>query len=150
MTIAFGNDHAGYIHRKEALTILKDFGVSVIDHGTDSPEPVDFPLLTKDVCRTVLLGKAQRGILLCGTGLGSAMAANRYKGVRAGVCHDTHSAHQGVEHDDMNVMCLGAQIVGPWLMRDLIGAFLNAQFDATEDVIRRVGMLDKTGTDINE
>lgn len=150
MTIAFGNDHAGYIHRKEVLAVLNDLGITVIDLGSDSPQPIDFPLLTREVCRTVINGKAQRGLLLCGTGLGSAMAANRFKGIRAGVCHDTYSAHQGVEHDDMNVMCLGAQIVGPWLMKDLISAFLNARFDGTEDVVRRVGQLEQSGVDINK
>jgi ribose 5-phosphate isomerase B len=149
MTIAFGNDHAGYRLRAEVLATLRNLGVEVLDHGSDSPEPVDFPVISRKVCRTVLGGKADRGILLCGTGIGAAMASNKYKGVRAGVCHDTYSAHQGVEHDDMNILCIGAQIVGPWLIKDIVKAFLEAKFDGTEDVARRCGMMNELGSDLD-
>ena len=148
MKIAFGNDHAGFRLRREALAILSEMNVEVRDFGSESPDPVDFPILSKSVCRAVLDGTAERGILLCGTGLGAAMAANRYRGIRAGVCHDTYSAHQGVEHDDMNILCLGGQIIGPWLIKDIIEVFLEARFDGTEDVSRRVGMLDAHGIDL--
>lgn len=148
MKIAFANDHAGYLQRDSALELLGELGVEVIDHGSDSPDPVDFPVLSREVCKSVASGEADRGFLLCGTGVGSAMAANRYKSIRAGLCHDTHSAHQGVEHDDMNVLCVGAQIVGPWLMRDIVKAFLDAVFDGTPDVVRRVAMLNEIGEEI--
>ena len=148
MTVSFGNDHAGFRLRHDLLEYLATLSFRVIDHGNNSPDPVDFPVLSRAVCRSVLSGEAERGILLCGTGLGAAMAANKYQGIRAGVCHDTHSAHQGVEHDDMNILCIGGQIVGPWLTRDIVASFLVAVFDATEDVVRRVGMLNALGTDI--
>lgn len=142
MTIAFGNDHAGFRLKKDALSILDAFGVTVIDLGSNSETPVDFPAISLAVCKALIAKKADRGILLCGTGLGSAIAANRFLGIRAGVCHDTYSAHQGVEHDDMNILCMGAQIIGPWLMKDIIGNFIWAEFDNTEDVVRRVRQLD--------
>lgn len=148
MKIAFANDHAGYLQREFALKLLNELGVEVIDHGSDSSDPVDFPVLSRAVCKSVASGEADRGFLLCGTGIGSTMAANRYKSIRAGLCHDTHSAHQGVEHDDMNVLCVGAQIVGPWLMRDIIKAFLGAVFDGTPDVVRRVAMLNEIGEEL--
>jgi ribose 5-phosphate isomerase B len=141
MTIAFGNDHAGFVLRDEVLEILKDLKIDVIDNGTYSDEPVDFPIISADVCRAVLDGRADRGLLLCGSGIGAAIAANKVNGIRAGLCHDTYCAHQGVEHDDMNVMCLGARIIGPWLASEIIRAFVSAKFDNTEDVVRRVGML---------
>ena len=148
--IAFGNDHAGYRVREEVLAYLKTQDVEIIDHGSDSPDPVDFPILSRNVCETVLSGKADKGILLCGSGLGAAMAANKYRGIRAGVCHDTYSAHQGVEHDNMNILCIGGQIVGPWLIKDIIKAYLIAEFDGTDDVVRRVGMVNSLGTVLNE
>lgn len=142
MTIAFGNDHAGFRLKKDALSILDAFGVAVIDLGSDSETPVDFPVVALAVCKALIEKKADRGILLCGTGLGAAMAANRFRGIRAGVCHDVYSAHQGVEHDNMNILCMGAQIIGPWLMKDIIANFIRAEFDSTEDVVRRVQQLD--------
>jgi ribose 5-phosphate isomerase B len=141
MTIAFGNDHSGFPLKSEVLRILADYGAEVIDHGCHSSERVDFPNIVADVCRTITDGKAERGILLCGTGIGASMAANKTPGIRAGLCHDTYCAHQGVEHDDMNVMCLGAMIVGPWLAKDLISAFLDARFSDEVHFRRRVDML---------
>ncbi len=148
--IAFGNDHAGYRVREEVLAYLRTLDVEVIDHGSDSPDPVDFPVLSRSVCATVLSGQADRGILLCGSGLGAAMAANKYRGIRAGVCHDTYSAHQGVEHDNMNMLCIGGQIVGPWLIKDIIHAYLAAVFDNTADVVKRVEMIDVLGTVLSD
>lgn len=141
MKIALGNDHCGFPLKDRVQEILARLGLSVIDHGCHSTEPVDFPVVVADVCRTILDGKADRGLLVCGTGIGAAMAANKTPGIRAGVCHDTYSAHQGVEHDDMNVMCIGAMIVGPWLVEDLITAFIRAEFSTSEEFRRRVGML---------
>ena len=141
MRIALGNDHAGYGMKAEVMSILKSLGVEVINHGCDSPEPVDFPDIARKVCDSVRQGKADRGIMVCGTGVGAAIAANKIPGIRAAICHDVHCAHQGVEHDDVNVMCLGAQIIGPWLAKDLIAAFIKAQFSTDEDFRRRVRKL---------
>jgi ribose 5-phosphate isomerase B len=139
--IALGNDHDGYRMKAEVMSILKSSGVEVIDHGCHSPEPVDFPDIARKVCDSVRKGEADRGIMVCGTGVGAAIAANKIPGIRAAICHDIHCAHQGVEHDDVNIMCLGAQIIGPWLARDLIIAFLKAQFSTDEDCRRRVRKL---------
>jgi len=100
-------------------------------------------VIVADVCSTINEGRAERGLLVCGTGIGASMAANKTPGIRAGLCHDIHSAHQGVEHANMNVMCIGAMIVGPWLARDLIAACVNARFSTSEEFRRRVGMLDE-------
>ncbi len=143
MTIALGNDHCGYPLKSDVISILESLGLEFIDHGCQSTEPVDFPVIVGDVCRTVNDGRADRGLLICGTGIGAAMAANKTPGIRAGLCHDTYSAHQGVEHDDMNVMCIGAMIVGPWLAKDLITAYVNARFSESEEFRRRVGMLNE-------
>ncbi len=104
---------------------------------------MDFPVIAGKVCDGVTAGTAERGLLICGTGVGAVIAANKRAGIRASIGQDVHSAHQGVEHDDVNVMCIGAQIVGPWLARDLVRAYVEASFDATEDHVRRVGMLDE-------
>ena len=142
MIIAFGNDHAGYPLKAELLQTLKELGVEVVDFGSSGPEPVDFPDIARRVCDAVRSGTAERGIMLCGTGIGACMAANKIPGIRAGVCHDVHSAHQGVEHDDMNVLCLGAKIIGAWLARDILATFISAEFDADdEDLVRRVRKL---------
>jgi len=141
MIISLGNDHCGYPLKADVVSILESLRVEYIDHGCHSTDPVDFPVIVKDVCRTITEGRAERGLLICGTGIGAAMAANKTPGIRAGLCHDTYSAHQGVEHDDMNVMCIGAMIVGPWLARDLITAYLKAEFSTSADFRRRVDML---------
>lgn len=141
MRIAIGCDHAGYPMKAAVIEVIRDLGHEVEDLGTHSPEPVDFPDIARAVCSRVASGAASRGMLVCGTGVGAAIAANKRRGIRAAVCHDVHSAHQSVEHDDVNVMCIGAQIVGAWLARDLVRAFLEARFDATEDHRRRVAKL---------
>ncbi len=141
MKIALGNDHYGYPMKAEVRAVLDALGVEVLDFGCYNTDPVDFPDISRTVCDAVRHGEAERGIMLCGTGVGASMAANRVPGIRAAVCHDYHCAHQGVEHDDMNVMCIGAQIIGPWLAKDLIAAFINARFNSTEDYRRRVGKL---------
>src|SRR5690625_1803448 len=112
MKLAVGADHAGFPLKDTILKYLKSQGHEVIDHGTFSDEPVDFPVITKKVCSDVLSDKADRGLMICGTGVGASIAANKIQGIRASVCHDIYSAHQCVEHDNVNVMAIGAQIVG--------------------------------------
>jgi ribose 5-phosphate isomerase B len=141
MRIALGCDHAGFPMKAQVVEVIRALGHEVEDLGTHSPDPVDFPDIARAVCDRVASGRADRGMLVCGTGVGASIAANKLRGIRAAVCHDVHSAHQSVEHDDVNVMCIGAQIVGPWLARDLVRSFLEARFDANEDHRRRVAKL---------
>lgn len=141
MRIALGCDHAGYPMKAAVLEVIRGLGHEVEDLGTHTPDPVDFPDIARAVCDRVASGAVARGMLVCGTGVGAAIAANKRRGIRAAVCHDVHSAHQSVEHDDVNVMCIGAQIVGAWVARDLVRTFLEARFDATEDHRRRVAKL---------
>lgn len=141
MRIVIGSDHAGFPLKGEIAEHVRGLDHEVTDVGSFNSDPVDFPDISKMVCAAVKAGTADRGMLVCGTGVGASIAANKIRGIRAAVCHDMHSAHQSVEHDDVNVMCLGAQIVGPWLARDLVGAFLAARFEPTEDFKRRVAKL---------
>lgn len=141
MNIVIGSDHAGFPLKADVLAVLEELGHTVEDIGSFTPEPVDFPDIAGLLCQKVRDGAAERGILVCGTGVGAAIAANKINGIRAAVCHDVHSAHQSVEHDDVNVMCIGAKIVGPWLARDLVVAYLDAEFDRNEDFLRRVEKL---------
>ncbi len=141
MTISLGNDHAGFSLRGEVTGLLRSLGIPFIDHGTSTGDPVDFPDIVVPVCQDILAGRAGRGLLLCGSGVGASMAANKHRGIRASVIHDCCSAHQGVEHDDMNVICIGAQIVGPWLAREIVATFLRATFDAGPDHVRRLEKL---------
>lgn len=141
MKIAIGCDHAGFPMKALVIEEARALGHEVEELGSFTPAPVDFPDIARAVCDAVRKGDAARGILVCGTGVGASIAANKLRGIRASVCHDVHSAHQSVEHDDVNVMCIGAQIVGPWLARDLVAAFLRAEFHATEDHVRRVRKL---------
>ncbi|HEY2020840.1 ribose 5-phosphate isomerase B [Paraburkholderia sp.] len=141
MRIVVGSDHAGWPLKSAVIGHIRSLGHEVIDVGGFSDTPVDFPDIAQLLTSEVLAGRAERGIMVCGTGVGASIAANKIKGIRAAVCHDVHSAHQSVEHDDVNVMCLGAQIVGAWLATDLIDAFLAAQFSNDEDFRRRVEKL---------
>lgn len=141
MKLAIGSDHAGWTLKGGVVAHLKALGHEVVDVGSHDAEPVDFPDIAKALTAKVLSGEVQRGIMVCGTGVGAAIAANKVRGIRAAVCHDVHSSHQSVEHDDVNVMCIGAQIVGPWLANDLVAAFLDATFDDNEDYRRRVRKL---------
>ena len=141
MRIVLGCDHAGFPMKAAVAEVIRQLGHEVDDVGSHTPDPVDFPDIARTVCDKAVRGEADRGMLGCGTGVGASIAANKRRGIRAAVCHDAHSAHQSVEHDDVNVMCIGAQIVGPWLARDLVRAFLEAEFDATEDHRRRVAKL---------
>jgi ribose 5-phosphate isomerase B len=147
MKIAVGFDHAGFPLKKTVLDTIREAGHEPIDMGTDSTEPVDFPDYSEKVGRAVQSGQAERGILVCGSGVGACIAANKLKGVFAGLCHDTYSAAQGVKHDDMNVLCLGARVIGPELAIVLIDAFLSARYIGNdpggERLARRVGKIRK-------
>jgi ribose 5-phosphate isomerase B len=141
MKVVIGSDHAGWALKGGVIAHIKALGHEVVDVGSHDPKPVDFPDIAGSLTAKVLSGEAQRGIMVCGTGVGASIAANKVRGIRAAVCHDIHSAHQSVEHDDVNVMCIGAQIVGPWLANDLVASFLDAKFVDTEDHRRRVAKL---------
>jgi len=141
MRLVIGSDHAGWSLKATVVEHLLALGHDVSDVGCFDPTPVDFPDIARLVASGIVAGRVERGIMVCGTGVGASIAANKIKGIRAAVCHDVHSAHQSVEHDDVNVMCLGAQIVGGWLAKDLIDAFLSAQFATDEDFQRRVANL---------
>jgi ribose 5-phosphate isomerase B len=141
MRIVIGSDHAGFPLKSTIVDHIKSLGHDVMDVGSFNPDPVDFPDVAKNVTASIIAGTAERGLLVCGTGVGASIAANKVKGIRAAVCHDVHSAHQSVEHDDVNVMCIGAQIVGAWLATDLVDAYLKAEFSSDEDFRRRVRKL---------
>ena len=129
MRVAVGFDHRGVKLRERVLEDLAALGHEAVDLGTDQPEPrIDYPDKALELGRAVLAGDADRGILICGSGVGASVAAAKIPGIRAAICHDIYSAHQGVEHDDMNVLCLGSEVVGPELAADLIKAFLGAKF----------------------
>jgi ribose 5-phosphate isomerase B len=141
MKIALGNDHAGYSMKADVLAILDELGCQVTDFGCHSEDPVDFPDIARKVCDSVRSHETERGIMVCGTGVGAAIAANKIPGIRASVVHDVHCAHQGVEHDNMNVLTIGAKIIGPWLAKDIIKAYINAEFSSKEHFHRRVEKL---------
>jgi ribose 5-phosphate isomerase B len=141
MRLVIGSDHAGFALKGEVIAHMRALGHEVTDVGSYDPAPVDFPDIARMVARAITSGQAQRGLMVCGTGVGASIAANKMKGIRAAVCHDVHSAHQCVEHDDVNVMCVGAQIVGAWLAKDLITAYLAAEFSTDPDFRRRVAKL---------
>ncbi|TVR56465.1 MAG: RpiB/LacA/LacB family sugar-phosphate isomerase [Spirochaetaceae bacterium] len=141
MRISLGNDHAGFSMKADVLEILAELGCDVTDHGCHSTDPVDFPDIARKVCDQVRSGGADRGIMVCGTGVGASIAANKIPGIRASTVHDVHCAHQGVEHDDMNVLTMGAKIIGPWLARDIIKAYVEAEFGNEEHLRRRVAKI---------
>ena len=139
MRVAIGADHGGYALKDELKQFLQSLGHEMIDVGAHTLDPADdFPDFTRPLAESVASGQADRGIMICGSGVGASVAANKIKGIRASVCHDTYSAHQGVEHDDMNVLCLGARIVGIELARELTGAFLSAEYVPEERFQRRL------------
>ncbi|MEK6751431.1 MAG: ribose 5-phosphate isomerase B [Chloroflexota bacterium] len=145
MKIAVGCDHAGFPLKNVVIESVKAAGHEVIDVGTFSADAVDFPDFTKKVGEKIQNGEAERGILICGSGIGAAIAANKMKGVYASICHDTYSAAQGVLHDAMNVLCMGGRVIGPELVKVLIPAFLNARYlgndEGGERLARRVGKI---------
>jgi len=139
MRIAIGADHGGFPIKADLVALLKKLGHEVVDvgaHTLDSSD--DYPDFARAVGQAVQRGEAERGIVICGSGVGACVAANKLRGIRAGVCHDTYSAHQGVEHDDMNVLCLGGRVVGIEVARELVQAFVGARFSGEERHARRV------------
>jgi ribose 5-phosphate isomerase B len=141
MRVAIGCDHAGFPLKETVAIAVKKAGHEPLDLGTNSSDRVDYPEYAIKVAQAVLQGRAERGILVCGSGVGVCIAANKIKGIYAGVCHDTYSAHQAVEHDDMNVLCLGARIIGPEIAVEIVRAFLGATFSNEDRHKRRVGMI---------
>jgi RpiB/LacA/LacB family sugar-phosphate isomerase len=138
MRIVIGADHAGFELKQVIGNDLRHLGHEVIDVGTASVEPVDYPDYAEAVGKVILDGKADRGVLVCGSGVGASVAANKLPGIRAALCHDTYSARQGVEHDDMNILVLGGRVIGAELARELLRAFLAAGFTKEERHRRRL------------
>ena len=138
MKLVVGSDHAGFQLKNEMANLLHSLGHEVLDVGAYDERPSDYPDFAEAVGRAVLDGRAERGVLICGSGVGASVAANKLVGIRAGMCHDTYSAHQGVEHDKMNVLVLGSRVVGVMLAEDLVKAFLGAQFTGEERHVRRL------------
>ena len=140
--LVIGCDHAGFPLKGPMMQTLRSWGHTVTDIGTYSADPVDFPDIAQKLSHEILAGRCQRGIMICGTGVGAAIAVNKIAGMRAALCHDTYCAHQCVEHDDVNVLCLGAWIIGPKLAEEVLHAYLNARFASQDpDLQRRVQKL---------
>ncbi len=145
--IALAADHAGFELKEKIAAHLQGAGFEVMDLGTGDEEPVDYPDFALAIGEALREGRAERGILICGSGVGACVAANKMKGIRAGLCHDTYSARQGVEHDDINVLCLGARVIGEELARELILTFLAARFTGEERHLRRLAKVNAIETD---
>ena len=143
MKIVIGGDHAGYALKERLLPYLERQGHEVLHVGSFTPEMVDFPDIAQKLCQAILNGEAQRGIMVCGTGVGAAIACNKVPGIRASVVHDLYTAHQCVEHDNVQVMAIGGQIIGPTVAEELIDLFLNAQFSESEEFRVRVAKLEQ-------
>lgn len=141
MRIVIGSDHAGFQLKVAVGDFLRSLGHEVLDVGAFNENPSDYPDYAEAVGRAILDGKAERGILICGSGVGASVAANKLPGIRAAMCHDTYSAHQGVEHDDLNVLVLGSRVIGVMLAQELVKAFLGAKFSNEERHARRVGKI---------
>ena len=138
MRTAIGSDHAGFELKAFLANFLRELGDEVVDVGTHNTDPVDYPDFAEAVGKAILDGRADRGVLVCGSGVGASVAANKMHGIRAGLCHDTYSAHQGVEHDEMNVLVLGGRVIGPALAQELVRAFAGARFTNEERHVRRL------------
>lgn len=138
MKLAIGSDHAGLDLKKGLADYLTKSGHQVVDVGTYTTDSVDYPDYAEKVGGAVLSGEAERGILICGSGVGASVAANKVKGIRAGLCHDVYSAHQGVEHDDMNVLVLGGRVIGPQTAIELVNAYVGAAYTAEDRHARRL------------
>ena len=141
MIVAVACDHAGLALKQVVLDTVRRLGHEPLDLGTNSIEPVDYPDIAEAVGRAIQTGKAERGIVVCGSGVGAAVAANKLNGIRAGVSHDTYSARQAVEHDDVNVLSLGARVIGPSLAESLLEAYLGAAFSGEARHVRRIGKI---------
>ena len=139
MRVAVAFDHRGVHLRDRVLETLRDGGHDAVDLGTDTDAVrIDYPDKARELGEAIRRGDAERGVLVCGSGVGASVAACKLRGIRAAICHDTYSAHQGVEHDDMNVLCLGSEIVGPSLAAELVRAFVAARFDGGERYVARL------------
>jgi ribose 5-phosphate isomerase B len=144
MRIAVAFDHRGVKLREKILEVLAELGHEAVDLGTDAPQPrIDYPDKAREIGEAIRSGDAERGVLCCGSGVGASVAASKLPGIRAAICHDVYSAHQGVEHDDMNVLCLGSEVVGAELAADLVRAFLRARFDGGERYVRRLQKIEE-------
>lgn len=143
MKLVIGSDHAGFPLKGPLIKLLQSWKYSVKDVGSFNPEPVDFPDIALLLADEIISGRAERGIMVCGTGVGAAIACNKIQGIRAALCHDTYSAHQCVEHDNVNVLCIGAQIIGLSVAEEILNNFLNARFSTEEQFRRRVKKLDE-------
>ncbi len=143
MKIAVACDHRGFPLKPKVIEVIRHTGHEVLDLGTNSSSPVDYPDYAKAAGEAIQKGKADRAVLLCGSGVGASVAANKLKGIRAGLCHDIYSVHQGVEHDDMNVLSLGAGIIGPAIAEELVQAFLKAKFKGEKRHVRRLEKVKK-------
>lgn len=139
MKVVIGSDHAGFQLKNAMGDLLRSMGNDVLDVGAFNENPSDYPDFAEAVGRAVLDGKAERGVLVCGSGVGASVAVNKLPGIRAGMCHDTYSAHQGVEHDNINILVLGSRVIGVALAQDLVRAFMNAKFSDEERHVRRLG-----------
>jgi RpiB/LacA/LacB family sugar-phosphate isomerase len=140
--VALAADHAGFELKEKIAGYLEAKGFEVMDLGTHDEEPVDYPDFARAIGRVLQEEKAEKGILICGSGVGACVAANKMSNVRAGLCHDTYSAHQGVEHDDINVLCLGARVIGEELAKEVVSAFLAARFTGEERHVRRLAKIE--------
>jgi ribose 5-phosphate isomerase B len=138
MRIAVASDHAGFPLKETVIEAAREADVEVLDLGTDGPQRVDYPDYAEKAIYALQSGQIERAVLICGSGVGMCIAANKFKGINASVCHDIYSAHQGVEHDNMNVLCLGSLIVGKELAKELVRAFLAAQYSTEERFHKRV------------
>ncbi len=141
MHVAIAADHAGFPLKQEIIPFLSGEGHAVLDLGTSSSEPVDYPDFAEALALAILEGRAERGVLICGSGVGASVAANKVPGIRAGICHDAYSAHQGVEHDNMNVLVFGSRIIGVALARDLVAIFLSARYTGEARHARRLAKI---------
>jgi ribose 5-phosphate isomerase B len=144
MRVAVAFDHRGVKLRERVLEEIVRAGHEPVDLGTDSPEPkIDYPDKAREVGEAIRAGDAERGVLVCGSGVGASIAASKLAGIRAATCHDTYSAHQGVEHDDMNVLCIGSEVIGGELAAELVRTFLAAKFDGGERYVRRLEKIEE-------
>ena len=149
MRVAIAADHGGFPLKGRLAQLLQDSGHEVVDLGTHSTEPVDYPDYSRALGRAILAGQAERGVLICGSGAGAAIAANKMRGIRAALAHDTYTAHQMVEHDDVNVCCLGARVIGDELAAEIVSVFLPARFTGEERHVRRltkIAVFEEEGT----
>jgi RpiB/LacA/LacB family sugar-phosphate isomerase len=142
MRIVAGADHRGYDLKNTLTAALRADGHEVLDIGTNGPQSVDYPDIALEVARKIQEGRAERGVIICGSGVGAAIAANKLAGIRASVCHDTYSAHQGVEHDDMNVLSMGSRVVGEDLALEIVNTFIKARFSGEERYRRRLAKIE--------